>query len=206
MNRIMKKNRFLLEFTILIGTIIPFIIVYFLKGKAPFVEFDRYLKGSLIAILFNYLYPLYIYQKNVTRSFATKINLEFRFSWLLLSIAFGVIFLIQVVIPTLNLTLRLFLILIGIMFMVEGNYRGLITKNSGIYMGIVDSILDEELYKKTQRKIGRFEFWLGTVIAILPIMITDENNFIYFFTATNLIFIIGICWIVYKSNKQAINQ
>lgn len=91
--------------------------------------------------------------------------------------------------------------------MIDGNYRGLITKNSGVYMGfVVDSITDEGLYKIAQQKIGRFAFWLGFVMAISPFLLTDENIFFSFYLTANLIFIVGICWIVYKSNKQATNQ
>ena len=202
----MKKNRFFLELAILIGTIIPFIVTYFLKGKVPFIEFDKYLKGTLIAISLCYFYPLYIYQKNIHRSFSTKINLWFRLSWLLLSIAFGSIFLIYSLSPTLSVIDKLFFVLIGIVFIIDGNYRGLITKNSGVYMGfVVNSITDEGLYKIAQQKIGRFTFWLGFVMAISPFLLTDENIFFSFYLTVNLIFIVGICWIVYKGNKQAIN-
>lgn len=203
----MKKNRILLEIVVLIGTVIPFIIVYLLRGKLPFIKFDKYLKSTLIAILLTYFYPLYIYQKNVSHSFTTKINLWFRLSWLLLSIAFGGVFLVHSLLPEVNIIEKLFFVLIGILFVIDGNYRGLITKNSGVYMGmVVDSITDEELYKIAQRKIGRFTFCLGLLMAILPFLIVNESLFFNLYIATNLTFIIGICWIVYKINNQAINQ
>jgi hypothetical protein len=81
MNIYMKKNRTLLEVAILIGTSIPFIIVYFLKGKAPFIEFDKYLLGVLIMLSFSYFYPLYIYQKNLNRLSDYKTNHRFRLVW-----------------------------------------------------------------------------------------------------------------------------
>ena len=203
----MKKNRILLEVIILIGTAFPLIIVYLLKEKAPFIEFDKYLQGSLLSIIFLYFYPLYIYQKNVTRSFSNKINLSFRLSWLLLSIAFGGVFLLHALFPTITFTQKLFLILFGVMFIVEGNYRGLITKNSGIYMGIVDSISDEIIYKKTQRKIGLLQFWLGFTMATFFLLVPKiEDNFIYFIIVFNMILIFVISCIIYKGNKQANNQ
>jgi hypothetical protein len=205
----MKKNRILLEILILIGTIIPFVIVYFLKGKAPFIEFDRYLKGVLIIIPFLYFYPLYIYQKNNKLSFSTKINLWFRLSWLLLSIAFGGVFLFHTLFPTLNLSYKIFFVLLGVMSMIQGNYRVLITKNSGVYMGIiVDSITDKNIYKKVQRKMGLLEFWLGAAMAILCFVIPNiEENFMYLVVSISFIILFGQIWIKNsESNKQAINQ
>lgn len=203
----MKEKRILLEMSILAGTVSPFIIVYLLQGEGAFIEFDRYLKGSLIGVIFSYFYPLFIYQKNVNRSFNTKINFGFRLSWLFLSIAFGGFFLIHIIFPTFIFTQKLFLILLGVMFMIEGNYRGLITKNSGIYMGIFNTISDEEIYKKTQRRIGHLEFWLGIMMAIFFLFVPKiEDDFIYFIVVFNMVLILGISWIVYKGNKQANNQ
>lgn len=204
----MKKNRFLLEIAIIIGTLIPFVIVYFLKGKTPFIEFDRYLMGVSIMLSVTYLYPLYIYQKNVNRSFSTKINLRFRLSWLLLSIAFGGVFLLHTLLPTLELTYKIFFVLLGVMSMIQGNYRVLFTKNSGVYSGvIIDSIIDENVYRKVQRKIGLLEFWSGVMVCILCFFIPNiEVNLIYLVVPLTFILLIGIIWIKnLKSNKQANN-
>lgn len=204
----MKKNRFLLEIAIIIGTLIPFVIVYFLKGKTPFIEFDRYLMGVLIMLSVTYFYPLYIYQKNANRSFSTKINLRFRLSWLLLSIAFGGVFLLHTLLPTLELTYKIFFVLLGVMSMIQGNYRVLFTKNSGVYSGlIINSIIDENVYRKVQRKIGLLEFWSGVMVCILCFFIPNiEVNLIYLVVPLNFILLIGIIWIKnLKSNKQANN-
>lgn len=188
----MKKNRFLLEFTILIGTVIPFIIVYLLKGKAPFIEFDRYLKGTLIFIIAAYFYPLYVYQKNINRLSNSKANYRYRVAWFIISLSFSGLYLFE---ETLSLSpdnyFKYFFILTGIFYMIDGNYQILVPK-----MGFNSFNDDEIVYRKMQRNSGRIEFFIGLVLVISCLIVPKSRvNIFDVYVTLNFIFLIGVAWV-----------
>lgn len=192
MNRIMKKNRFLLEFTILIGTIIPFIIVYFLKGKAPFIELDRYLKGTLMFIIGAYFYPLYVYQKNINRLSNSKVNYSYRIAWFLVGLSFGGLYLFGKTLPlSPDSYFKYFFILTGIFYMIDGNYQILVPK-----MGFNSFSDDEVVYRKVQRNSGRIEFFTGLVLVISCLIVPKSRvNIFDVYITLNFIFFIGVAWV-----------
>ena len=185
----MKKNRILLEVLILGGTIIPFIILYLIKGKAPFIEFDDHLKGTFLAVLFTYFYPLFIYQKNINRLPDNKSNKRFRIVWFIVNISFSVLYVSgQMLSLTSENYDKYFYILLGIFYMVDGNYQILLPK-----MGFNSFTHDEKVYKKVQRNLGRIEFFIGLVLVILCFVV--PKNEVNLFITLNLILITGVIWI-----------
>jgi hypothetical protein len=193
----MKKNRILLEIAILVGTISPFIILYLLKGKTLFIEFDKYLQVTLMYIVFAYFYPLYIYQKNINSSLNIKSNYRFRIAWFFVSLSFGCLYLFGKVFSfTSDSYFKYHFILMGIWYMIGGNYHILVLK-----AGFNNFMNDENVLRKIQRNVGRFEFFIGLVLIIFCFFIPNSKvNLFDVFSTLNFIFLIGIAWIK-KSTK-----
>jgi hypothetical protein len=95
-------------------------------------------------------------------------------------------------------------ILFGIFMMIDGNYQSVILpKNVALENGIGEGY-EENVYRKSQRLKGRFQFYLGLIIVITFLILPNTPRmWLYGFGGIMFIYYIG-GWIFMYKNTQII--
>jgi hypothetical protein len=98
------------------------------------------------------------------------------------------------------------LILLGVFMMIDGNYQSVILpKNVAIKNGIGEGY-EENVYRKSQRLKGRFQFYFGLVIMILFLILPNTTK-IWLYGLGGIIFTYYIAaWVFMYKNTQTIAE
>ena len=94
------------------------------------------------------------------------------------------------------------LILFGIFMMIDGNYQSVILpKFLGFESGIAEGYGDN-VYKKSQRLKGRFQFYFGLVILILFLVLPNTPQTLLFGIGGIIFtYYLGSWWIMFKNTQ-----
>ena len=95
------------------------------------------------------------------------------------------------------------LILFGIFMMIDGNYQSvIISTNIFVFKSSIRERNKSNIYKKSQRLEGRFQFYFGLVIVILFIILPNTTK-IFLFGILGILFAyyLGSCWVMYKKSQ-----
>ena len=101
-----------------------------------------------------------------------------------------------------NMGYNFLLILFGIFMMIDGNYQSVILpKFLGFESGIAEGYGDN-VYKKSQRLKGRFQFYFGLVILILFLVLPNTPQTLLFGIGGIIFtYYLGSWWIMFKNTQ-----
>jgi hypothetical protein len=106
--------------------------------------------------------------------------------------------------PKPNMGYNPLLILFGIFMMIDGNYQSVILpKNIALESGIGEGY-EENVYKKSQRLKGRFQFYFGLIIVILFLILPNTPK-MWLYGIGGILFTYYIsAWVFMYKNTQII--
>jgi hypothetical protein len=105
-----------------------------------------------------------------------------------------------------NIGYNSLLILLGVFMMIDGNYQSVILpKNVALENGIGEGY-EENVYKKSQRLKGRFQFYFGLIIVILFLILPNTPKmWLYGIGGIVFTYYIG-AWVFMYKNTQIIAE
>lgn len=95
-------------------------------------------------------------------------------------------------------------ILLGVFLMIDGNYQSVIMPKNVAYENGMGEGYEENVYKKSQRLRGRFQFYFGLVVFILFVILPNTSKmWLYGIFGIITVYYIG-GWIFMYKNTQII--
>jgi tryptophan-rich sensory protein len=208
----MKNSKLLL----LIATIIAYtspLLVFIVFNEKPFFEpFVGFVGGFISVAIVAYFKDLIFVFKNlrkVENPDFEQLNLKIRIVWSIFYLLTSGLLLYYSFNYTPNLGYNNFFILFGIFLMIQGNYQSVLRHEGELkdrFGANHNDAYGDIFYKKSQKLIGKFEFYFGLSVVIVFIVLPNIIQVAVGGVFGILIFYYLGSWIFIYKNTQIIAE
>lgn len=203
----MKKPNPAIAVMISLAYLSPIFIAFYFREKLSLTintdGFDPFSVPTLAAYgshVFRHFKSLWKPQMPDNQSLNNRISIIWAFFYLCISgfICYYAFY------KNLNASYNPILILFGIFMMIDGNYKSVILPKIAVFKRGIRERNKANIYKKSQRLEGRFQFYFGLVVVILFIILPNTTKiFLYGILGIVLTYCLGVLWGLYKNIQRS---
>lgn len=208
----MKNSKILSIIAIILAYISPLIVAILFHDK-PFFESFLDFTGGFIGMAF------VIYLGKVIETIKSiykpenpefeKLNLRLRIIWAVFCVLASTLLLYYSFNYTPDLGYNAFFVLFGIFLMIQGNYQSVLPQKMGLQTNITAAYANtygDAFYKKSQKLIGKFEFYFGLLIVLIFLILPNTKQIAVGGIFGIFIFYYLGSWVIIYKNTQIIAE